>query len=81
LAAKGVVERSVEIPVLNQQEKSMNADKLESTGTISLNKKGTSAHDFNELSDQKLQLVIGGGSGRCPVVCCPPGQEKKGLCP
>ena len=42
----------------------MNTDKLESTRSVSLNKKGTSAHDLNELSDQELQLVTGGG-GRC----------------
>ena len=38
----------------------MNTDKLESTGNVDLNKKGTSAHELNELSDQELQLVIGG---------------------
>ena len=38
----------------------MNTDTLESTGNVSLSKKGTSAHDLNELSDQELQLVIGG---------------------
>ena len=38
----------------------MNTDKLESTRSVSLNKKGTSAHDLNELSDQELQLVTGG---------------------
>ena len=43
----------------------MNTDKLESTRNVSLSKKGTSAHELNELSDQELQLVTGG---------CPNGQ-------
>ena len=54
----------------------MNTDKLESTGNVSLSKKGTSAHDLNELSDQELQLVIGG----CKYGFCsglPPGQAEK----
>jgi bacteriocin-like protein len=37
----------------------MNTDKLESTGNVSLGKKGL-AHDHNELSDQELQVVTGG---------------------
>jgi len=41
----------------------MNTDKLESTGNVSLSKKGTSAYDLNELSDRELQLVTGGGKG------------------
>ena len=49
----------------------MNTDKLESTRSVSLNKKATSAHDLNELSDRELQLVTGGNRGNifCAEAC------------
>jgi bacteriocin-like protein len=52
----------------------MNTDKWESTGNVSLSKKGTSAHDLNELSDRELQLVTGGGKG--PDGNGPPGHNR-----
>jgi bacteriocin-like protein len=60
----------------------MNTDKLESTGNVTLNKKGTSAHDLNELSDQELQLVTGGVPCHAGSFgCCQPGWMKNGKCP
>jgi bacteriocin-like protein len=48
----------------------MNTDKLESTGNVSLSKRGTSAYDLNELSDRELQLVTGGAKGGPGAMMC-----------
>jgi bacteriocin-like protein len=48
----------------------MNTDKWESTRNVSLSKRGTSANDLNQLSDQELQLVTGGAQGRPGAYMC-----------